>query len=162
MRLWNEVGLLVRMHEAYGFDPLNGNCSTRKPDGQRLNTIKKMLAEAMREYRKNAGTKRTADGTDSPPGFSEDAGDIQTLSDDEDASLRDDDVTSSQPRSRPIYDPLCGPPAPDAPPIVPMLIIDFFAWDIAKAYPWLGLEESIAGLTEDVLESVEVCRHSDQ
>ncbi len=88
------------------------------------------------------------------PGSSEDAWDIQTLSDDED--LRDDDVTSSQPRSRPIYDPLCCPHAPDAQPIVPMSIIDFLAWDIAKANPWLGLEESIAGLTEDVLESVEI------
>ena len=152
MRLLNEVGLLVPLHEAYGYDPLNGDYSTRKPDGQRLNTIKKMLAEAMLENRKSAGTKSTADGTDSPPGSSEDGGDRVTLSDDENASLHDDDITSLHPQSRPIYDPLCGLPVPA---VEPMSIIDFFAWDIAKAYPWLCLEESIADLTEDALKSVE-------
>ncbi len=96
-----------------------------------------MLAEAMSKYSKNAGTKSTVDGTASPPGSSEDGGDRMTLSDDEDASLRDF-VTNSQPRSRQIYDPLCGLPAPDAPPIVPMSIIDLFAWDIARVYPWLA------------------------
>ncbi len=57
MRLLTKVGLLVPLHKAYGYDPLNSDYSTRKSDGQRLNTIKKILAEAMREYRKMQGQK---------------------------------------------------------------------------------------------------------
>jgi hypothetical protein len=99
-----------------------------------------------------------SDVEDPNSGSSDDDGDIVTISDDEDlnstAGSRED-VNRPQPVSRPIYDPLCGPPELNAPSIVPMPITDFFAWDIASAFPWLGLEERIDGLTDDMVASVE-------
>ena len=158
MKLMNKLGIWVPLQEAFGFNPLDGDLSNRKPEGQRLDTIKNMLIKAQREYRKNTGTDHTVDGTTSLPDSSEDGGEIPANSDEEDrdASLpARDDVNRPQPRSRPIYDPLCGPPELNAPPIAPMSIIDFFAWDIASAYPWLCLGERMDDLTEDMVASVE-------
>ena len=161
-RKWmNEIGLWVPLQEAFGFDPLSGDFCDRKPEGQRLNTVKKLRDEAIREYRKNAGKDNTANGTDDD-GSSDDDGEIVTISDVENASSSftdagsRDNVNRQQPGSRPIYDPLRGPQEPNAPPIAPMSITDFFAWDIASAYPWLGLEERMDALTEDMVASVEL------
>ncbi len=55
MRLLNEAGLWVLLMEAYEFDPLSGDISTRNPVAERVDTIQRMLREAMRAHRNQAG-----------------------------------------------------------------------------------------------------------
>jgi hypothetical protein len=57
MRLLNEAGLWVPLMEAYGYNPLSGNISTRRPDSEkeRVDTIQRMLKETMCTHRKSSG-----------------------------------------------------------------------------------------------------------
>jgi hypothetical protein len=50
MRLLNEAGLWVPLMEAYRFDPLSGDISTRKPETELVDTIQRMLKEAMHSH----------------------------------------------------------------------------------------------------------------
>jgi hypothetical protein len=138
MKLLNARDIWVYLMELYGFDPLNCVFGERKPAGQSLNTVKQRLAVAMNAYREQAGTDCTVDlGTSDSDGKHET---LSVLSEDDDASSRVDD-TRQQPRSKPIYDPLCGRTA-GALAVQPMSIFDFLVMDICLAYPFLGLAKN--------------------
>jgi hypothetical protein len=53
---------------------------------------------------------------------------------------------------RPIFDPLGGPHDPTT---HPMSFFDFVVWDIARAYPFLGLAETADSVTEDMVARTE-------
>jgi hypothetical protein len=128
MKLLNARGIWVSLMNLYGFDPLNCVFSKRKPAGNRLNTVRQRLAVAMRAYcaSEQAGTDCTVD-----LGASDSDREHETLSvssEDDKASSRVND-TRQQPRSKPIYDPLCGLTA-GALAVQPMSIFDFLVLDI--------------------------------
>jgi hypothetical protein len=137
MKLLNARDIWVSLIELYGFNLLNCVFSERKPAGQSLNTVKQRLAVAMNANREQAGTDCTADlGTSDSDGKHET---LSVSSEDDEASSRVDD-TRQQPRSKPIYDPLCGRTA-GALAVQPtgMSIFDFLVFDICLAYPFFGL-----------------------
>ena len=71
----------------------------------------------------------------------------------------DPDVeTVAAPRSssiRPIFDPLAGPLRSSILAQPPKTLFDFIPWDIACAFPFLGLAETANDITEDMVERTE-------
>ena len=157
MKLLNDRRLWVPLMEFFGFDPLNGEIGERRPAGQRLNTVRQRLKAATRAYREKAG-KGTVDGAAlplcAPDSDGEDVILIISSEDDEPSSRDDGTSTGPHPRSKPIYDPLCGQ-STDTAAVQPMPIFDFFVWDICLAYPFLRLADRIEGMTEEMVASAE-------
>ncbi len=100
MRLLNEAGLWVPLMEGYGFDPLRGDISTRRPVTELVDTIDRMLKEAMRAHPKQAGSASSSSSDDSE--------DEERLTIDEEVEVSCPNEDGSVARPRPIYDPLCG------------------------------------------------------
>ena len=146
VKLLNASGLLVPLLEAYGFDPLRGDYSTRKPEAERVDTIQRMLSEAMRAHREKSGTAAASSDDDD-----DDAGETFYVSEEDEVPLED----GSDTRPRPIYDPLSGPPAPGDPEVQPMPFYDFLLWDIGSAYRELHLSATMSGVTEAMLAGLE-------
>ena len=147
MRLLNEAGLWVPLMEGYGFDPLRGDISTRRPVTERVDTIDRMLKEAMRAHPKQAGSASSSSSDDSE--------DEERLTIDEEVEVSCPNEDGSVARPRPIYDPLCGPPAPGAVPVQAMSFFDFVLWDIAGAIPDLRLPANMRDVTEEGVAAVE-------
>jgi hypothetical protein len=146
VKLLNASGLLVPLLEAYGFDPLRGDYSTRKPEAERVDTIQRMLSEAMRAHREKSGTAAASSDDDD-----DDAGETFDVSEEDEVPLED----GSDTRPKPIYDPLSGPPAPGDPEVQPMPFYDFLLWDIGSAYRELHLSATMSGVTEAMLAGLE-------
>ncbi len=114
---------------------------------------------AMRAFREKAGTGTVAGTVPSQCASDSDGEDeiLMVPSEDDEPSLRDDGTrTGPQPRSKPIYDPLCGQTAGALAAIQPRSIFDFFVRDICSAYPFLGLANKIEDVTEDMDVSAEL------
>ena len=140
----NATGLLVPLYEAYGFDPLKGNISTRKPESERVDSIQRMLSEAMRSHRNTAGNLSSSSSSD-------DDGERIYIADGG-ASPRDP-VEDSSPK--PIYDPLFGPLAQSDRAVEAMSFFEFVLWDISSAYPDLCLAATMSDVTEEMVAAVE-------
>ena len=138
MKALNALGLWVPLLEGLGFDPLNGNISTMLPDAQRVNTVQRMLKEAMSK----AGVEE-----------SESESDGGTISEGDEVSPPVDDGSDGSVTSpKPIYDPLRGIPAPDD---QSMTLSEFVLWDIGSAHPELCLAATMRDVTEAMVAAVE-------
>ena len=144
-KMLNALGLWVPLYEAYGFDPLNGNVSTRKPEAERVDTVQRELNVAMRSYSKTTGSGAAWSSSSS----SEDEN-VTFIPDDDEAPRSNASVTGP----KPIYDPLHDP-APGDSPVQPMPFFDFLLWDIDCAYPELRLADTMCGVTEEMIAAVE-------
>jgi hypothetical protein len=148
MRLLNEAGLWVPLMEAYGFDPLSGDISTRRPEKERLDTIQRMLKEAMRAHRNQAGP--AADSSSSSDD-SENEERVSLNEDDDEVSCPIADCSVASPK--PIYDPLGGPSVDPA--VQAMPFVEFVLWDMASAYPDLHLPAKMSEVIEERVAAVE-------
>ena len=122
----NKVNLFVALMEFYGYDWEAGEFLTRRQD------TKNSLAPE-------------AEVTRQPSVRLDLTGDPESAADE----------ARPPPRSnakRPIFDPLGGPQDPAT---LRMSFFDFVVWDIARAYPYLGLAETARGVTEDMVARTE-------
>ena len=149
MKLLNAAGLWVPLMEAYGFDPLSGDISTRKPEAERVDTTQRMLNEAMRAHRKKAGSAAASSSESS----SDEDEETVFLTGEEEVSHSVEDGSVASPK--PIYDPLRGPPAPGNPAVQAMSFFEFVLWDISSAYPDLRLAATMSDVTEEMVAAVE-------
>ena len=148
MKMLNDEGLYVPLYEGYGFDPLHGNIS--KPVDVRLNSVQRMLNEAMRAHR-NSGAALSSFSSSSSDDEEEYA-----ISSDDDAPRRPVEDDPDHDRSpKPIYDPLFGPQSLGESAVQPMSFDEFVLWDIGRGCPDLCLAATMRGVTEAMVAAVE-------
>jgi hypothetical protein len=128
--LLNKEGLFVPLMEAFGYDPLSGDISTRRPEKERVDTIQRMFKEAWRAHRNQLEAGSAADSSSSSDD-SEDEERVLIHDGDVEASCPIEDRSVASPK--PIYDPLSGPPVPGDPAVEAMPFSEFVLWDIASA-----------------------------
>jgi hypothetical protein len=149
MRLLNKAGLWVPLMEGYGYDPLSSDISTRRPETERVDTIQRMLKEAMRAHRNKAGS-----GADSSSSSDDSENEERVIVDDGvEVSCPIEDSSFASPK--PIYDPLCCPLVPDDPAVQAMPFSEFVPWHIASAYPDHRLPAKMSDMTEEGVAAVE-------
>ena len=122
----NKVNLFVALMEFYGYDWEAGEFLTRRQD------TKNSLAPE-------------AEVTRQPSVRLDLTGDPESAADEARPPPRNN-------AKRPIFDPLGGPQDPAT---LRMSFFDFVVWDIARAYPYLGLAETARGVTEDMVARTE-------
>jgi len=150
--LLNKEGLFVPLMEAFGYDPLSGDISTRRPEKERVDTIQRMFKEAWRAHRNQLEAGSAADSSSSSDD-SEDEERVLIHDGDVEASCPIEDRSVASPK--PIYDPLSGPPVPGDPAVEAMPFSEFVLWDIASAYPDLDLPVKMSEVSEERVAAVE-------
>ena len=126
----NKANLFVALMEFYGYDWEAGDFLTKRQDSQ------SSLAPVARAARRPSVRLDLTEGPESEEGAAT-------------AAARPPRRNGAK---RPIFDPLGG--QQDAAPH-PMSFFDFVVWDIARAYPFLGLAETADCLTEDMVTRTE-------